>query len=211
MSIKTEKDKNGLIHLSKEIAADSMQSKVLSVDTDMHYDMLSAFCKSLRGCDPTAAVYWSRRMIESGVDPQIILRRTIVHAAEDVGMADPQALVIATSALTAFQNIGSPEGEIPLTEAVMYVASAPKSNAVVKAIAYSKADVQTTKNDAVPAHLKNTNYAHEVREKYIYPYDSPDFAKGQQYLPDEIKDHNYFDKNSKPYDPKQNGHPCFWN
>ena len=208
--LSTAADENGVVHITREIASDSMQSKVLSIDTDMHYDMLSAFCKSLRGCDPTAAVYWAHRMVESGVDPLIIARRTIVHSAEDVGMADPNALVVATSALAAFQNIGYPEGMIPLTEAIVYVATAPKSNAVVKAIAYAKADVQQTHNDAVPAHLKNTNYANEKREKYIYPYDSPDFARDQQYLPTEIKGHNYFDKSSKPYDPKKSGHPCFW-
>lgn len=209
--LSTEPSQNGIVHITKEVAAESMQSKVLSINADMHYDMLSAFCKSLRGCNPTAAVYWARRLIDSGCDPLVIARRTIVHAAEDVGMANPQALVVATSALTGYQNLGKPEGEILLTEAIIYVATSPKSNAVVEAIALSKADVQNTKNDAVPPHLKNTNYANEKRNPYIYPYDSPDFAKDQQYLPTEIQDHNYFDHTKKPYDPNQMGHPCFWN
>ena len=209
--LSTEPNKDGVVEVSADVVADCMQSKVLSIDTDMHYDMLSAFCKSLRGCDPTAAVYWSRRLIDSGVDPIVILRRTIVHASEDVGMADPQALVVATSALVAYQNLGSPEGEIPLTQAIIHVASAPKSNAVVEAIALSKSDVQSTKNDAVPAHLKNTNYSGEKREAYRYPYEHKNFARDQQYLPNEISDHNYFSHSRPPYDPNlHTGHPCFW-
>ncbi len=208
--LSTEPNENGIINLTKSDMAESIQSKVLSIDNDMHYDMLSAFCKSLRGCNPTASVYWSRRLIDSGVDPLIILRRTIVHAAEDVGMADPMALVVATSALTAYQNLGSPEGEIPLTEAVVYVSTAPKSNSIVEAISMSKNDVQNTKNDSVPEHLKNTNFAKEPRQSYKYPYDFKDFALDQEYLPAEIKDHNYFNHKKKPYIPTQKGHPCFW-
>lgn len=201
--LSTDPNQDGEVVLTREVVADSMQSKVLSIDTDMHYDMLSAFCKSLRGCDATAAVYWSRRLMDSGVSGEVILRRTLAHSAEDVGLADPMALVITASALTAYKNMGSPEGDIPLTEAIIYVANAPKSNAVVEAIAQSKEDVQNTKNDAVPSHLKNTNYAGEKREKYKYPYLYPDFAATQQYLPDEIKDHNYFKDVKPPYNPNK--------
>ena len=163
----------------------------------MYYDMLSAFCKSLRGSDADASVYWSQRLIKAGCDPLLIARRLIAHASEDVGLANSQALVVAVSALTALQNMGIPEGLIPLTHAIIYVCMSPKSNSVVMAMNGAKADVETTYNDSVPAHLKNTNYSGEKRAKYKYPHDYGGYVD-QQYLPDEIKDHVY-------YTPSQNG------
>lgn len=185
------------IRITKEIAAECTQGKVISVDTDLYYDMLSAFCKSLRGSDADAAVYWSQRLIKAGCDPLLILRRLIAHASEDVGLANSQALVVATSALTAYQSMGSPEGLIPLTHAIIYVCMSPKSNSVIVAMERAKADVETTYNDGVPAHLKNTNYANEKRAKYKYPHDFGGYVN-QQYLPDEISRHVY-------YEPSQNG------
>ena len=189
--------KKGKITITKEIAEECMQGKVISIDTDMYYDMLSAFCKSLRGSDADAAVYWSQRLIKAGCDPLLILRRLIAHASEDVGLANSQALVVATSALTAYQSMGIPEGLIPLTHAIIYVCMSPKSNSVIVAMDRAKEDVEKTYNDAVPAHLKNTNYAGEKRAKYKYPHDYGGYV-AQQYLPNEIADHVY-------YEPSQNG------
>ncbi len=189
--------KNKKITITKTIAAECTQGKVISIDTDMYYDMLSAFCKSLRGSDADAAIYWSQRLIKAGCDPLLILRRLIAHASEDVGLANSQALVVATSALTAYQNMGLPEGLIPLTHAIIYVCMSPKSNSVIVAMDRAKEDVDKTYNDAVPAHLKNTNYANEKRAKYKYPHEYGGYV-AQQYLPDEIKDHVY-------YEPSTNG------
>ena len=189
--------KNKKITITNDIISECMQGKVLSIDEDIFYDMLSAFCKSLRGSDADAAVYWSQRLIKSGVDPLIIARRLIAHASEDVGLANSQALVVATSALTAFQNMGIPEGLIPLTHAIIYVAMSPKSNSVISAMHAAADDVEKTVNDAVPPHLKNHNYTGEKRAKYKYPHDFGGWVE-QQYLPDEIKDHVY-------YVPSENG------
>jgi len=189
--------KNKKITVTDDIIRECMQGKVLSLDDDIFYDMLSAFCKSLRGSDADAAVYWCHRMIKSGVDPLIILRRLIAHASEDVGLANSQALVVATSALTAYQNMGAPEGLIPLTHAVIYVAMSPKSNSVIKAMHSAIDDVEKTYLDSVPAHLKNHNYTNEKRVKYKYPHEYGGYVE-QQYLPDELKNRVY-------YIPSKNG------
>lgn len=183
--------KKGKIVITKEIAAQCTQGKVISVDTDLYYDMLSAFCKSLRGSDADAAVYWSQRLIKAGCDPLLIARRLVAHASEDVGLANSQALVVATSALIAFQNMGLPEGLIPLTHAIIYVCMSPKSNSVINAMHAAQDDVETTYNDSVPAHLKNTNYFNEKRAAYKYPHNYGGYVD-QQYLPTEIADHVYY-------------------
>lgn len=189
--------KNKKITLSKDIIRECSSGRLLSVDEDIYYDMLSAFCKSLRGSDADAAVYWSERLIKSGIDPLIIFRRLMAHASEDVGLANSNALVVATSALVAYEHMGIPEGLIPLTHAIIYVCMSPKSNSVIIAKNSAIEDVEKTFNDRVPDHLKNTNYMKEKREAYKYPHDFGGFVK-QQYLPDEIKDHVY-------YKPLQNG------
>ena len=127
----TPPDEKGHIHVRLADAEQSIQRKALSYNEDLYYDILSAFCKSLRGSDSSAAIYYAMRLIEGGCDPLLVFRRLIAHSAEDVGMADPQALVVATSALTAFKNMGYPEGLLPLTEAIIYVCEAEKSNSVV--------------------------------------------------------------------------------
>ena len=156
---------------------------------------MSAFCKSLRGSDSDAALYYAMRLIEGGCDPLLILRRLVVHAAEDVGMADPDALVVATSALTAFQNIGYPEGLLPLSEAIVYVCEAEKSGAVKNAMFAAKEDAVRTRDDAIPAYLRDVSYgSHEMkaaREKYLYPHDFGGWVE-QQYLPDSLKDKVYY-------------------
>ena len=189
--------KNKKIKITKEIATQCTQGKVVSVDTDLYYDMLSAFCKSLRGSDADAALYWSQRLIKAGCDPLLIFRRLIAHSSEDIGLANSQALVVATSAMTAYQSMGIPEGLLPLSHAIIYVCMSPKSNSVVVAMNKAKDDVETTYNDAVPSHLKNTNYFNEKRPAYKYPHDYGGYVD-QQYLPTEIANHVY-------YVPSQNG------
>ncbi len=193
---------DGSIHVMLADAEQSIQRKALSYNEDLYYDLLSAFCKSLRGSDANAALYYAMRLIEGGCDPVLILRRLIVHSAEDVGMADPQALVVATSALTAFQNIGYPEGLIPLSEAIIYVCEADKSGAVKNAMFAAQKDAREVRDDAVPAYLRDVSYGSremkEARAKYLYPHDFGGWVK-QQYLPDSLKDRVY-------YTPTQNGY-----
>ena len=164
--------------------------------------MLSAFCKSLRGSDSDAALYYAHRLISGGCDPLLIMRRLIAHSAEDVGMADPNALVVATSALTAFLNIGYPEGLIPLSEAIIYVCEAPKSNSVIIAMNAAQEAAESTKDDTVPMHVRNAVFADKDAKKksaeYLYPHDFGGYVK-QQYLPDSLV-------GSKFYVPKDNGY-----
>ncbi len=196
--ITTPPDREGVITITKEIASQSVQKKYLSIDESTYYDMISAFCKSLRGSDSDAAVYWMERLISSGCDPMLVCRRLVVHSAEDVGMADPYALTIAVSAMTAMQNIGLPEGRIPLTEAIIYVCEASKSNSVVGALYSAHDAVEKTYGDIVPKHLKDTNYKQEKVEGYKYPHSFGGWVE-QQYLPDAIKDETF-------YKPSENGY-----
>ena len=194
-------DENGKTTVTLKDAEQSIQRKALSYDENSYYDMLSAFCKSLRGSSSDAALYYAHRLISGGCDPLLIARRLVVHSAEDVGMADPQALVVATSALTAFQNIGYPEGLIPLSEAIIYVCEAPKSNSTVVAMNAAKRAAESAKDDTVPAHLRNSVFADsEAKNKsraYKYPHDYGGYVE-QQYLPDSIKDKVF-------YHPSDNG------
>ena len=186
---------DGTIRVTLSDAEQSIQKKALSYNGDLYYDILSAFCKSLRGSDPDAALYYAMRLIEGGCDPLLILRRLVVHAAEDVGMADPNALVVATSALTAFQNIGYPEGLLLLSEAIVYVCEAEKSGAVKNAMFAARDDAVHTRDDAIPAYLRDVSYGSremkEAREKYLYPHDFGGWVE-QQYLPDSLKDRVYY-------------------
>jgi len=197
--ITTPPNENGDIIITKQIASQSVQKKYLSIDESTYYDMISAFCKSLRGSDSDAAVYWMERLISSGCDPLLVCRRLIVHSAEDVGMADPYALTIAVSALTAMQNIGLPEGRIPLTEAIIYVCEASKSNSVVEALGSAHEAVERTYGDIVPAHLKDKNYKQEKVEGYKYPHSYGGWVE-QQYLPDQIKDESFYHPSSNGYE-----------
>lgn len=198
----TGEDENGKIRVTLKDAEQSIQRKALSYDENSYYDMLSAFCKSLRGSDSDAALYYAHRLISGGCDPLLILRRLIAHSAEDVGMADPNALVVATSALTAFLNIGYPEGLIPLSEAIIYVCEAPKSNSVIIAMNAAQKAAESTKDDTVPMHVRNAVFADKDAKKksaeYLYPHDFGGYVK-QQYLPDSLV-------GSKFYVPKDNGY-----
>ena len=197
----TEPDENGKVTVTLKDAEESIQQKQLSYDEQLYYDMLSAFCKSLRGSDSDAALYYMHRLIAGGCDPLLLARRLVVHSSEDVGMADPMALVVATSALTAYQNLGQPEGLIPLSNAVIYVCEAPKSNSTIIAMDMAKHDATTVRDDAVPSHLKNSVYAGAEDKKlsanYKYPHNYGGWVK-QQYLPDALVGKTY-------YTPTDNG------
>lgn len=200
-ALTTSADKEGVVHITLRDAEESIQRKALSYDENLYYDMLSAFCKSLRGSDPDAALYYMHRLINGGCDPMLIARRLVAHASEDVGMADSRALVVAVSAMTAFEKMGKPEGLIPLTHAVIYVCEAPKSNSVIVAMERAIDDAVKRKDDAVPPHLKNAVYgSKEDKEKsaqYKYVHDYGGYVK-QQYLPDSLVGAVY-------YEPKDSG------
>lgn len=200
----TPPDNKGKIKLTKKIIADSAQEKKLNYDKDgdSHYDNISAMIKSMRGSDPDAAVFYLAKMLEAGEDPKFIARRIIVHAAEDVGIADPQALVVANAAAKAVEFVGLPEARIPLAEAAIYIATAPKSNSVIKAI--DKAAEYVKNNDAlsVPSHLRDSHYSGAEKlnngEGYLYPHNYPNNYIKQRYLPDKIK-------KTKFYEPENSG------
>ena len=190
-AVTTSASADGAIHITKEIAAKSIKKRVLSISDDNYYDMLSAFCKSLRGSDSNAGLYWAMRLIDAGCDPLLIFRRIIAHSAEDVGMANPDALVVATSALTAYEKIGMPEGTLPLAEAIICVCESEKSNSVVIARDEAERAVQTVKKEAVPMYLRDVNYKQEKISGYKYPHDYGGYVE-QQYLPDDLKDAKFY-------------------
>lgn len=198
-ALTTHAGEDGVIKVGKEEAEQSIQQKALSMTEDMYYDMISAFIKSMRGSDSNAALYWAERLIEAGCDPMLIGRRIMIHACEDIGMADPNAIVVATSCVQAFERIGLPEGRIPLAEGIIYVSEAPKSNKVVEALGGADNAVKTIKHETVPLYLRYPNYKgnEEKVSGYKYPHDYGGWVK-QQYLPDEIKD-------AKFYEPTENG------
>ena len=201
-ALTTAPDSTGKITVTLKDAEESIQQKALSFDENLYYDILSAFCKSLRGSDANAALYYMQRLIKGGCDPLLLARRLVVHSAEDVGLADPNALVVATNALLAYERLGLPEGLIPLSEAVIYVAEAEKSNSVVTAMYAAEEDAVTVKDDNIPPHLKNYEFASKEDKKqkslYKYPHDFGGYVE-QQYLPDSLKDKVY-------YKPKDNGY-----
>ena len=175
-------------HVTTEVAAESMQRKAVPYDAagDMHYDVASALIKSMRGSDPDATVYWLARMLEGGEDPRFIARRIAICASEDVGNADPQAAVLAAAALTITQAVGLPECEYALAQAAVYIACAPKSNAVTKAIAAARQDVRDGVTIPVPTALRDASYRGSARlgrgEGYVYPHDDPTGYVPQDYL-----------------------------
>ncbi len=199
----TTPEKDGKIIVRKKDAEESIQKKALSFDENLYYDMLSAFCKSLRGSDSNAALYYMHRLISGGCDPLLLARRIIAHSAEDVGMADPNALVVATNALVAFEKVGLPEGLLPLSEAVIYVCEAEKSNSVVVAMDMAKEDAVSVKDDVVPPHLKNAVYGSEedkrLSKQYKYPHNFGGYVD-QQYLPDSLKDRVYYSPTDSGYE-----------
>jgi len=180
-------------HITKAVAEESIQKKavVYDADEDEHYDTISAFIKSMRGSDPDAALYWLAKMVVAGEDPRFIARRIVILAAEDIGLADPQALVVSVAAHHAVEFIGWPEGELPLAEATVYCATAPKSNASAKGIWSAKADVEQGRTLEVPQHLKDTHYKGAARlghgEGYKYAHDFEGHIVEQDHLPEHRK------------------------
>src|SRR3954469_17683790 len=186
-ALTTAPDQNGVIHLDLIVAEQSIQKKaVVYDDEDAHYDTISAFIKSMRGSDPDATLYWLAKMIHAGEDPRFIARRIVIHAAEDVGLADPMALVLANAAFQAAEFIGWPEARIPLAEAALYIATAPKSNSTILAIDAALADVKSGRTLPVPEHLRDAHYAGAKRlghgEGYQYAHDFPGHFVAQDYL-----------------------------
>ncbi len=191
----TKRSVDGMIHLTLEVVSECIQVVRYDKDGDNHYDTISAFIKSMRGSDPDAAVYYLAKMLYAGEDIRFIARRIMICASEDVGNADPMALTVAVSAAQAVERIGMPEAQIILSQAVLYVASAPKSNAAVMAISKAMESVQT-KRTSVPAHLQDAHYGgHENLGHgvgYRYAHDYPNHYVKQQYLPDEIKESVFY-------------------
>ncbi|MBQ8296139.1 MAG: replication-associated recombination protein A [Clostridia bacterium] len=194
-ALTSDPDGEGNVHITLTDAEQSIQRKALSYNTDSYYDFLSAFCKSLRGSDANAALYYAMRLIEGGCDPMLVARRLVVHSAEDVGMADPRALQIATSAMYALEKIGYPEARIPLAEAIIYVCEAEKSNSVVEAMYAAIADTKEVRDDNVPAYLKDNSFGSKEDKAnsgaYKYPHNYGGYVE-QQYLPDSLKDKIYY-------------------
>jgi putative ATPase len=186
-ALTTEPGADGVVHVDLATAEQSIQKKaVVYDDEDAHYDTISAFIKSMRGSDPDAALYWLAKMIHAGEDPRFIARRIVIHAAEDVGLADPMALVLANAAFQAAEFIGWPEARIPLAEATIYIATAAKSNSTVAAIDSALKDVESGRTLPVPEHLRDSNYPGAKRlghgEGYKYAHDFPGHFVAQDYL-----------------------------
>ena len=180
--------------ITDEIVTLRLQQNPLAYDKDgeMHYDIISAFIKSIRGSDPDAALYWLARMIEGGEDPKFIARRLVISASEDIGLANPNALLLANAAFDAVNKIGWPEGRIPLAEATVYLATSPKSNSAYLGIDAALELVRRTGNQPVPLPIRNapTQLMKELgyHDGYKYPHDYPGHFTEQQYLPDDLKD-----------------------
>lgn len=205
LAVLTTPQQEGEKRIDLEVAEESIQQKAINYDKsgDQHYDVISAFIKSLRGSDPDAALYWLAKMIKAGEDPRFIARRMIVHAAEDVGNANPHALMVANAAARAVEYVGLPEARIPLAQAAIYIAAAPKSNAAVTGIDQALQAVEKETTSGVPPHLRDAHYqgADDLGHGagYKYPHSYPGSYVAQQYLPDELV-------NSKFYQPSGNGY-----
>ena len=201
----TDRSEDGIIHITVDVASECIQKRVVNYDKrgDNHYDIISAFIKSMRGSDPDAAVYYLAKMLYAGEDIKFIARRIMICAAEDVGNADPMALTVAVSAAQAAERIGMPESQIILSQAVTYVACAPKSNAACNAI-YAANEAVKKYRTTVPVHLQDAHY--KGAEKlgrgtgYKYAHDYPNHYVKQQYLPDEIKDARFYEPGDLGYE-----------
>ncbi|MGO4887391.1 AAA family ATPase [Anaerobacillus sp. MEB173] len=202
----TNKNKEGIIDITLDVAEQSIQKRVLQYDKkgDNHYDTISAFIKSIRGSDPDATLYWLAKMIYAGEDPRFIARRLYVHAAEDIGLADPNALLIAQAAAYAVDLIGMPEARLPLAEAALYLATAPKSNAVITGIDEALATVKKEKSGQVPLHLRDAHYkgAKELGHgiDYKYPHNYENGYVPQQYLPDHLTKKTFYNPTTYGYE-----------
>lgn len=192
----TPMEADGATHITLEVAEESIQSCVMQMDESMFYDMLSAFCKSLRGSDSDAALAWFARLNYAGIDPRIIVRRVIAHASEDVGLANPMAMLQAVAAAQALETIGMPEAKLSISQAIIAVCESPKSNSVVMAIDRAMADAEKGGFQSVPVHLRDTHYKGAEQlgagEGYRYPHEYPGHWIPQQYAPLEAKGMPYY-------------------
>lgn len=209
LELVVESEGSDSVTITDEMVANRLQQNPLAYDKggDMHYDIISAFIKSIRGSDPDAALYWLARMIEGGEDPKFIARRLVISASEDVGLANPNALLLANAAFDAVNKIGWPEGRIPLAEATVYLATSPKSNSAYLAVDEALACVRKTGNQPVPLHLRNapTQLMKSLgyHNGYKYAHDFPDHFVEQQYLPDQLKDSRFWHAQHSPSEEKQ--------
>ena len=208
----TERSEDGIIHITIDVASECIQKRVISYDKkgDNHYDTISAFIKSMRGSDPDAAVYYLARMLYAGEDVKFIARRIMILASEDIGNADPNALVVATAAAQAVERIGMPESQIILSQAVTYMACAPKSNAAYGAISKAMGVVQSTKTPPVPTHLQDAHYGSAQKlghgVGYRYAHDYPNHYVKQQYLPDGLTDQVFYEPGDLGYEAQIKAH-----
>lgn len=208
----TQRSGDGKIHITVEVAQECIQKRVIRYDKtgDNHYDTISAFIKSMRGSDPDAAVYYLARMLYAGESVTFIARRIMICASEDVGNADPQALQVAVSAAQAVERIGMPEAQIILSQAVTYVASAPKSNSAVTAIADASRAVEESGNLAIPVHLQDAHYKGAAKlghgTGYQYAHDYPNHYVKQQYLPYELNGKEFYKPSGNGYEKKIKEH-----
>lgn len=209
LELVVESEGSDSVTITDEMVANRLQQNPLAYDKggDMHYDIISAFIKSIRGSDPDAALYWLARMIEGGEDPKFIARRLVISASEDVGLANPNALLLANAAFDAVNKIGWPEGKIPLAEATVYLATSPKSNSAYLAVDEALACVRKTGNQPVPLHLRNapTQLMKSLgyHDGYKYAHDFPGHFVEQQYLPDQLKDSRFWHAQHSPSEEKQ--------
>lgn len=209
LELVVESEGSDSVTITDEMVANRLQQNPLAYDKggDMHYDIISAFIKSIRGSDPDAALYWLARMIEGGEDPKFIARRLVISASEDVGLANPNALLLANAAFDAVNKIGWPEGRIPLAEATVYLATSPKSNSAYLAVDEALACVRKTGNQPVPLHLRNapTQLMKSLgyHDGYKYAHEFPGHFVEQQYLPDQLKDSRFWHAQHSSSEEKQ--------
>ena len=197
LAVMTTTFADGKLVIDEKVAEQCIQQKAISVDENMYYDLLSCFCKSIRGSDTDAALYYSQRLINAGCDPLLIARRLIAHCSEDIGMADSNALLLAVSAHYAIKNLGMPECNLALSHAIIYACEAEKSNSVYVAMGKANTDATMSADDKIPEYLKNYHYDTENPTTYKYPQDYGGYVE-QQYLPNSLRDHIY-------YKPSANG------
>ena len=194
---------DGIIHIDMAVAEESIQKPMIACDESLFYDMLSAFCKSMRGSDSDAALAWFSRLISAGADPKSLVRRIIAHASEDVGQANPMVMLQAAAAMTALETVGMPEARLPIAQAIIALCESPKSNSVSVAIDSAMADAAAGNWGQVPVYLRDTHYAGSDRigsgQGYLYPHDFPNHWVRQEYMPPELKGKKY-------YKPSEMGH-----
>lgn len=192
----TPAGEDGWIHITEEVAEESIQKPMIRCDESLYYDMLSAFCKSMRGSDSDAALAWFARLVYAGVDPRLIVRRIIAHASEDVGLANPIAMLQASAAATCLETVGMPEARLSIAQAIIAVCESPKSNSVCEAVDAALAEAEKGGFGPVPVHLRDTHYKGSDRigsgKGYLFPHDFPNHWVEQEYMPPEVKGHRYY-------------------